>query len=151
MQRIFFIVVGLLLTGLSVILYFDATKIDPVCITHKKNGYSALKDLSSFTSSRTGIMSSKPLHIEAFQCLVQDEDGVALLNDLRQYSTKATQLYAMIGLKKLAPDIYEKNKKHYIRDKTEIQSIEGCIINSESISMIFINIDRGAWSNFYED
>lgn len=139
-KKIYFISGFISLSVLSFILY-SVNQISPACLKHKNQQYSALYEADLYTFSGIGIMGTVPEHLNAFHCLLEDEDSVPVLKNLRQSDSKVTQLYAMIALKKFAPEIYSQYKAAYLHDESPVDKVEGSVITESSVAEEFTWIE----------
>ena len=120
-----------------------------ICDSHKETEFEILNKLGEFTDYAVGYAGEMPDHVIAFGCLMRENNNEELLLDLLSRANTPGQLYAMIGLREINSQIFNRESIKFKNDDRLIENIEGCFAGDYKVSEIFSKISKGQYETSY--
>ena len=89
--------------------------------------YETLKSVPMFATGGTGFGGTRSDGENALRVLLKQKQAEDALRSLLKEARPPGQMYALVGLKSLHPDVFKKAVVPFLTDKTEIETMYGCI------------------------
>jgi hypothetical protein len=110
-----------------------------------RTAYETLRAAPQFATGQVGSEGETSAQEIALNNLLSEPDAPADLRRLLAEATRAGQLYALWGLAVLRDKEFEKLSEKYVSSDAQVETMRGCIVESESVSSIVKRIREGAY------
>ena len=108
----------------------------------RETAFRILLNTQIFATGNTGEAAQHhPTQFDAFQILLAQPDAVPVFSDLIRRAHTAGQLYALCGLRLLAPDRYALAEPYYLASKLQVESAQGCLSSPCAVASIVRSSD----------
>jgi hypothetical protein len=107
--------------------------------------YRTLRAAPRFAVGHVGRAGSTSDEEAALRSLLSHPHASADLRRLLSQATLAGQLYALWGLAVLREDDFEKQSEKYASSDQQVETMNGCLVEWESVSSIVRRIRDGAY------
>jgi hypothetical protein len=104
-----------------------------------------LKNVPHFAVGGVGVAARMSPGEEALRVLLKHKQGVPALRAVLKEGNIQGQLYALLGLKKLAPAEFAKAVVPYRASRTPVAVLSGCMMEEEPVSVIVKRIETNAY------
>lgn len=128
----------LILVALCALAQASETKSAP-----NKPAYETVKTAGGFAIGRVGVAGIISEQESAFRELLKQPDALVQCQKLIGAGTPAGQLYGLLGLRLLDESAFNAALPRYIDSKTDIQTVNGCIVGVTTAAALAERIAKG--------
>ena len=105
--------------------------------------YTTLKSVPMFATGGIGFAGTKSDGEKALRILLKQKQAEDALQSLLKEANPAGQMYALVGLKSLHSDAFEKAVAPFLTEKTKIKTMYGCMRDEETVAKVAADIRKG--------
>ena len=105
--------------------------------------FDLVRETPRFTIGKVGF-AGHPSKVEtSFREILSESNAKIQLNRILSTGTKAGQLYALLGLKILKDPQFKQALPHFLSDKSDVETMEGCVVRHTTVKAIAGQISNG--------
>lgn len=114
------------------------------CNTYQRSNYRELYQADAFQSDGA-VANPVPLAVQALRCMMQEPNARAWIQDLQARGSMPGQLYALVALSALDPDVFRTVSKQYLTNEERVRLSGVDVLTYLSVSDAVTAIGRGRY------
>ena len=107
--------------------------------------YERLMKTDVFVFGGVGFAGTTSEGEKGFHVVLASTNGVEVLRKVLKDGTREAQMYALCGLRKLAPDDFRTEAERIGAEKATVKMMTGCLMFEEPVSKVVERIRSGAY------
>ncbi len=107
-----------------------------------------LLSVGTFALGGVGFVGTTSEGEKAYRTIVNSKDSLALFRSVLKNGSAEAKLYALCGIRRLAPESYNAEAKALIAANPKVRTVSGCIVMEEPAANVVKRIASGAY-DFY--
>jgi hypothetical protein len=115
-----------------------------------KPAYEQLVTSDFFAFGGVGIADTTSPGQKAFQTILTSTNALELFRSALKEGNPQARMYALAGIRKLAPKTFDAEAKSALKDNPQIKTMSGCIAREEAAEAVIKRISNGVYDLYLE-